>query len=152
MAYTSYDRIGEGYDHTRQADPYLTERILELLGSPASGEFLDIGCGTGNYSVALSERGPRITGVDPSAKMLARAASKSNRVTWVAGSVEQLPFANQQFDGAMAILTTHHWSDLAQGFREIARVLVPASPFVLFTSTPEQMRRYWLCHYFPRMM
>ena len=35
---------------------------------------------------------------------------------------------------------------------EIERVLAAEARLVIFTSTPEQMRRYWLCHYFPEMM
>ncbi|HQW05281.1 MAG: class I SAM-dependent methyltransferase [Flavobacteriales bacterium] len=152
MAYTSYNAIGKEYDHTRTADPFLCERLFDLLKVGSGAEVLDVGCGTGNYSVAMSGHGLRMTGVDPSEAMLGQAGRKSDRITWVPGTAEALPFPDATFDGAMATLTTHHWVDLEQGLREVYRVLRSGARVVIFTSTPEQMQRYWLCHYFPRMM
>ncbi len=152
MTYTSYDRIGVDYDATRKADPYLSVRFFQLLGLKPGAHVLDVGCGTGNYATSLEEQGLQVTGLDPSEKMLERARSKSRSINWIEGVVETLPMANASFDGALASLTTHHWTDLTMGFRELYRVLRPGSRLVLFTSTPEQMERYWLAHYFPIMM
>jgi ubiquinone/menaquinone biosynthesis C-methylase UbiE len=71
-----FDRWAEVYDE--QANPLtaLEERILLGLLPPLQGrDVLDVGCGTGRWlnRVAISE--PRsLTGVDPSAAMLERAA------------------------------------------------------------------------------
>ena len=59
---------------------------------------------------------------------------------------------DDQFAGAMATLTIHHWTDLTTGFKEIHRVLMDDGRFVLFTSLPEQTSRYWLAHYFPTLI
>jgi len=40
-----YDRIGVGYDDTRQADPYLRSRLIHHLRPSPSGRYLDIGSG-----------------------------------------------------------------------------------------------------------
>lgn len=149
---TSYDSIGKGYDTTRKADPYIAQLLHDGLDLPVGLEVLDVGCGTGNYTIALSERGLRLTGIDPSERMLDEARKKAGSVQWAQGVAEKLPFADRSFDGAIATLTTHHWSDMEAGFREIRRVLRPEAPLVIFTSTPEQMRNYWLWHYFPTMM
>lgn len=77
-----YDRIGVGYDTTRRADPYLTDRLAELLGVRADATYLDVACGTGNYTTALSGRGGRWFGVDRSGTMLATARTKGARVPW----------------------------------------------------------------------
>src|SRR5690606_39210106 len=37
-------------------------------------------------------------------------------------------------------------------FKELNRVLYPKSQYLIFTSSPAQMRSYWLSHYFPEMM
>lgn len=150
MAYTNYDRIGTGYDHTRQADAFLLGRLLMLLERPAGARVLDVGCGTGNYTSALQVLGLFMTGVDPSERMLAEARHKEPAANWLNGTAEALPLPDNAFDGAVATLTTHHWRDLDQGFREVYRVLRPDAPFVLFIATPEQTSRYWLAHYFPR--
>lgn len=152
MTYASYNTIGKGYDTTRRADPYLTQRIHALLGLPAGSEVLDIGCGTGNYTAALQARGLRLAAIDPSERMLTEAREKSDAIAWWQGTVEALPFEDGSFAGAIATLTTHHWADMVQGFREAYRVLCPGAPIVILTSTPEQMQHYWLCHYFPAIM
>ena len=152
MIPAKYDKIGLGYNTTRQADPYLLKRIYSLLSPVSSGRYLDIGCGTGNYTIPLSERGLNFTGVDPSEVMLNEAKSKSRKVEWISGTVEDIPFADNTFDGAIATLTVHHWNNMEQGFRELYRVLKPAGRLVIFTSSPEQMESYWLNHYFPDVM
>jgi ubiquinone/menaquinone biosynthesis C-methylase UbiE len=149
---TSYDVIGRNYDNTRQADPYLTQWLFEELDLPKGAHVLDVGCGTGNYTIALSGKGLHFTGIDPSERMLEEARKKSDQVQWMIGVAEDLPFAQGIFDGAIATLTTHHWKDLDAGFRAIRRVLRRGAPLVIFTSTPDQMRNYWLSHYFPHMM
>jgi len=48
-----YDRIGVGYDTTRQADSYLLSRLIHHLRPRADGRYLGIGSGTGNYTIAI---------------------------------------------------------------------------------------------------
>jgi len=147
-----YDTIGEGYDSTRQADPYLAGRLFELLQPQEGKEYLDLGCGTGNYTAALAEKGLRLCGVDPSEKMLREAEARSKKVRWLRGTAAQLPLGDETFSGALATLTVHHWTDLERSFAEIFRVLKKQSRLVFFTADPGQIKGYWLAHYFPRML
>jgi ubiquinone/menaquinone biosynthesis C-methylase UbiE len=153
MAETAlYNKIGVDYNETRRADEFLTERFRAFL-SPVKGEnYLDVGCGTGNYTCALSGEEYQFYGVDLSETMLEKARRRNCRAIWKNASAEDLPFENALFAGALATLTIHHWKDLKKAFREIYRVLKPNGRFVLFTSFPEQMEGYWLNHYFPKMM
>lgn len=48
-----YNTIGKTYDLTRKADPMITETIIKLLKPKESGKYLDLACGSGNYTVAL---------------------------------------------------------------------------------------------------
>ncbi|MDC8002875.1 class I SAM-dependent methyltransferase [Aureisphaera galaxeae] len=147
-----YDRIGEGYNATRKADPYLFSRLLTHLNPDPDGRYLDVGCGTGNYTKEFDKRGFAFTGMDPSRQMLDEAKNGENEVQWVQGSADSLPFADAFFDGVVATLTLHHWGDLRPGFQEVYRVLKPGTKWVIFTSDPVQMSHYWLCHYFPELM
>ena len=52
-----YDRIGAGYDRTRRADSYIVERIAGHLSLQDNGMYLDVACGTGNYTGALADLG-----------------------------------------------------------------------------------------------
>lgn len=147
-----YDVIGQGYNVTRQADPYIAERLFRLLGPHRGHRYLDIGCGTGNYTAALWAKNTDITGVDPSAQMLETARHNHSAMQWVQGTAEQIPFADNTFAGVVGTLTIHHWTNLTLAFRELHRVTTPGARIVLFTSTPTQMEGYWLNHYFPLMM
>lgn len=149
-----YDRIGHNYNFSRKADSFISSRLLALLTNPAAsnGLYIDVGCGTGNYTVKLASSSMRFYGMDPSAKMLAEAEWKSDKIKWVQAFAENLPFEDAMFNGALATLTIHHWTSLAKGLAEIYRVLSPSSKLVIFTATQEQMQEYWLNHYFPVMM
>ncbi len=147
-----YDYIGHKYNATRQADPYIAEKLYEFLSPQCAGLYLDIGCGTGNYSIALADKGLNFYGVEPSQKMLNIAKERTSTVKWFLGRAEQIPFANELFHGAIATLTIHHWTDLGRAFGEIYRVLKKDARLVIFTATPAQMSGYWLNHYFPQML
>ncbi len=147
-----YDEIGTGYNATRQADPYLAEKLFHLLKPKKDKLYLDIGCGTGNYTNALANKDIEFIGVEPSEKMLNEAKMRNQNVTWLKGTAEQIPTDSKVFDGIIATLTIHHWTDLTQAFNELNRVLSDAGRIVIFTSTSVQMQGYWLNHYFPKML
>ena len=147
-----YDKIGTGYNSTRQADPYLTERLIHHLQPQNDRLYLDIGCGTGNYTCTLADKGLNFIGVEPSEKMLSEAKNRNQQINWLKGTAEQIPTEDKAFDGIIATLTIHHWTDLKKAFVELDRVLADNGKIVMFTSTPEQMKGYWLNHYFPKML
>lgn len=149
---TLYNKIGSGYNSTRRADPFITESLYALLEPAPLGLYLDIGCGTGNYLAALCNKGLSFYGIDPSEIMLEEAAKKNTGATLLKGFAENIELDNGTFNGAIAVLTLHHWQDLLLGLKEVNRVLKPNSKFVAFSFSPEQMKGYWLNHYFPRMM
>lgn len=147
-----YDDIGINYNETRSADPYIAEHLLKNLIPKANGLFLDIGCGTGNYTNAFQKKEFDFIGIDPSKKMLEKAKLKNQNINWKLGKAESIPLDYESIDGIIGSLTIHHWNDLEKGFTELYRVLKPNSHIVIFTSTPKQMKGYWLNHYFPKML
>jgi len=147
-----YDKIGKGYNTTRCADPYITERIFQLLNPVPDGLYIDVGCGTGNYLSALSQRGLQFYGIDPSALMLSEAKAKNNNAVFIQSKIEDLELPDATFDGATAIFTIHHWDDKSTGLRQTSRLLKPSAKLVMLSFTPEQLLGYWLCHYFPKTM
>ena len=143
-----YDRIGIGYDTSRQADPRIADEILALMAPEPGDLILDIACGTANYTGLLAARGLDMTGVDISTTMLDRAREKHPTLPLLQGSVDQLPVPDDSFDHVMCTLAIHHFPNLSNAFAEVARVLKDGR-FVIFTATAEQTARYWLRHYFP---
>ena len=146
-----YDAIGTTYTKSRQADPAIVQALSQSLGLLPSRAYLDLACGTGNYTVALSGLGGQWSAIDVSAVMLTQAREKDNSVSWIQSSADALPFPDGYFDGAICTLAIHHFSDLRRPFAEVYRTL-RGGKLVLFTGLAEQMRHYWLCHYFPEMM
>jgi ubiquinone/menaquinone biosynthesis C-methylase UbiE len=107
------------------------QRVTEA--APNAASILDVGTGPGRLLVEIAHRRPdlRLTGVDPSADMVARAqavardAGVSGRIDVRAAAAEALPFGDGEFDVVVSTLSAHHWNDLAAGIREQARVLRP---------------------------
>jgi ubiquinone/menaquinone biosynthesis C-methylase UbiE len=147
-----YDTIGTGYDTTRRADPFIAERLAHYLRIAPEGRYLDLACGTGNYTIVLARSGGEWTGIDCSKRMIAQAREKSSAINWQLAYATWLPVENESMSGAMCILAVHHFTDIYASFAEVRRVLTPGSRFVLFTSDPQQMEGCWLNAYFPRAM
>ncbi|EDP98563.1 class I SAM-dependent methyltransferase [Kordia algicida OT-1] len=147
-----YDHIGKGYNNTRKADPFILERIQYHLNPIHEGIYLDIGCGTGNYTSKLHNKETKFIGIDPSQKMLNIAQKNHPTIDWKLGAAENIPLKNNSIEGVVGTLTLHHWDNLEKGFSELFRVMKPYANIVFFTATPTQMEGYWLNHYFPKML
>jgi ubiquinone/menaquinone biosynthesis C-methylase UbiE len=147
-----YDEIGQAYDTTRKADQEIVNRLYHLLQLDKGAKVLDIGCGTGNYTVALNQKGLSMTGMDISSTMIDGARMKGSDIKWVKGDSNRIPFEDFTFNGAISSLVIHHYKDLEGPFGEAYRVISDGGRYVIFTSSPEQMRDYWLVEYFPKAM
>jgi SAM-dependent methyltransferase len=131
-----YDTIGTTYTVTRCTEPRIAAQIWAALGDAQT--VLNVGAGTGSYEPP----GRDVIAVEPSAVM--RAQRPAGAPPCVAATAESLPFADQSFDAAMAVSTTHHWRDPIAGLREMRRV---ARRVVVFThdgSDAGWLRRFWL--------
>lgn len=149
---TKYNKIGLNYNQTRKADPYLTSQLLKHLSPKKDGLYLDIGCGTGNYTNEFQKRGYHFIGIDPSVEMLQKARDLNKHVNWQLGTAEKTNLDKEQVDGIIGTLTIHHWTNLTRAFSELNYILKPKGKLIIFTSTPEQMKGYWLNYYFPKML
>lgn len=109
-----YDRIGRTYEATRAEDPRIAARIWEALGNART--VLNVGAGTGNYE----PRDRDVLAVEPSDVMIAKRPPGSAPV--VQAFAEELPFDDDSFDAAMAVLTVQHWTAREKGLREMRRV------------------------------
>ena len=104
---------------------------------PEPAHILDVGCGTGGFLRLAAQRFPaaRLTGVDPSEKMLehAVAANPVARPPRRSSTLprKRFPFEDGSFDLAVSTMSFHHWADQAKGLAEIARVLRPGGAFLL---------------------
>jgi SAM-dependent methyltransferase len=128
-----YDRIGVGYAGVRRPDPRWAALIRAAVGEARN--VINIGAGAGSYE---PEDVPLLA-VEPSAAM--RAQRPPGAAPCLIGRAEELPFDTGQFDVALAVLTVHHWTDLAAGVAELRRV---ARRFVVVTYDMAVQRDFWL--------
>jgi SAM-dependent methyltransferase len=135
-----YDRIGGGYARYRREDPRIAAAIHAALGG--AGSVVNVGAGAGSYEPA--DR--RVVAVDPSPVMLAQR--NAGAAPCVQAAAEALPFGDNTFDAAMAVLTLHHWADKPRGLAEMRRVA--RGRLVLFGGhNRERNGSWWLHDYFP---
>lgn len=145
-----YERTHLDYDRFRRADPEIVEAVSAKFCLENGTKILDVGCGSGNYTYALSQEGFQMTGMDLSPSMLKLGMAKNSEIAWKEGNMLSLPFEEEQFDGVLSINAMHYVRhSLLQVFKEMHRVLKPKGKLVLFTNTIEQCLHYWGCSYFP---
>ena len=117
----------------------LAEWGFQFLSLARDAEVLDCGCGGGANLKKLLETCPegRVRGIDYSEVSVEKArqvnadAIRAGRCEVVQASVMELPFAEEQFELVTAFETVYFWPDLAQSFREAARVLKPGGTFFI---------------------
>jgi SAM-dependent methyltransferase len=129
-----YDAIGRTYTATRQTEPRIAARIWAALGDART--VVNVGAGTGSYEPPDRE----VTAVEPSEVMIAQRPPHAAPA--VQASAEALPFADDSFDAAMAVLTLHHWTDWRAGCAELKRVA--RDRVVVFSWDPTFRGRMWL--------
>jgi SAM-dependent methyltransferase len=127
-----YDTIGVGYRTFRRPDPRIEAQIWEAVGD--ARRILNVGAGTGSYE----RRDRTLVAVEPSAVMVRQ---REGSVPVVRAGAELLPFPDDSFDVALALMTVHHWGDLRQGLAELRRV---SARQVVFTFDPAMHDSLWV--------
>jgi demethylmenaquinone methyltransferase/2-methoxy-6-polyprenyl-1,4-benzoquinol methylase len=126
---TMFDRIAPVYDAMNRAMTLGLDRKWRRLTAEAvvtpGARVLDACCGTGDLALADARAGGRVTGVDFSGEMLARAERKAPEFDWVQADAAALPFPDASFDAVTVGFGIRNLADLEGGLRELARVLVP---------------------------
>ena len=109
--------------------------VLDLAGSLAGQDVLDVGCGDGAFTIAAAQAGARAIGVDPSpaAVEAARgaAAEAGLAATFYAGAAASLPFEAERFDTVLAVTMLCFAADPRTAVAGMGRVLRPGGLLVL---------------------
>jgi SAM-dependent methyltransferase len=134
-----YDEIGVDYGSQRRPDPRVGAAILRALGELAP--IVNVGAGTGSYEPADRP----VVAVEPASEMIRQRRARSAPVVQASGT--HLPFRDDTFAAALAVLTIHHWPDRRRGLAELARVA--RERIVILTWDPA-VAGFWLIDdYFP---
>ncbi|GAA1686403.1 class I SAM-dependent methyltransferase [Mycolicibacterium murale] len=113
------------------------DEVVRALRSQGSQRIADIACGTGILTdrVERELRPDEVYGVDMSDGMLAQARRRSDRVRWMKGPAEKLPFADGFLD-AVVTTSAFHFFDQPAALREFHRVLAPGGLVAVTTIGP----------------
>ncbi|WP_193199176.1 class I SAM-dependent methyltransferase [Nostoc sp. MG11] len=142
-----YNSIGQQYSKTRVPDIRIVNKLIELLNLPKGSIIVDIGAGTGGYSLTLANQGFFINAIEPSVVMQ-KQAIEHPQVKWFTGYAENLPLPDKSVDGVVSILAIHHFTNLEKAFQEMQRIIRDGI-IVLLSFDIRLAQKIWLYDYFP---
>jgi ubiquinone/menaquinone biosynthesis C-methylase UbiE len=135
-----YDRWSEIYDGDGNPLVALEEpHAARMLGEVRGLRIADVATGTGRHALRLAAAGARVTALDFSSGMLAKARAKSGaeRVSFVcADCAARLPLRDGAFDRVMCALLADHVASLDSLLAELARICRRGGFIVLTTVHP----------------
>jgi ubiquinone/menaquinone biosynthesis C-methylase UbiE len=126
------------YSHWRnyhRGDVERSKNVLRFISSKLqlqNATVLDIGCGLGGLSIAVSEWATSVTGIETNeefVKVATKRATEANRdnVTFVHGTGESLPVVTESVDLVLMNDVIEHFSEPKQAISEVSRVLKPGA-------------------------
>lgn len=121
----SFDIAADAYDRFMgRYSVLLAPQLADLVGVAAGQRVLDVGCGPGALTTELVERlgADAVAAADPSEPFVVAARERHPGVDVRLAPAEELPFAENEFDAALAQLVVHFMADPVAGLREMARV------------------------------
>jgi ubiquinone/menaquinone biosynthesis C-methylase UbiE len=116
---TAYDNFMGRYSER------LAPKLADFAGVQGGQSIVDVGAGTGALTAELLRRGAEVAGVDPSPPFVAALGRKFPGADLRAGTAEDLPWADEAFDAALAQLVLTFMSDAPAGIAEMRRVTRP---------------------------
>jgi demethylmenaquinone methyltransferase/2-methoxy-6-polyprenyl-1,4-benzoquinol methylase len=131
-----FDRIADHYDTANRAmslgmDRRWRRNAVCELAPRKGGRYLDIGTGTGDVAFEIVRQAPgaRVTGLDPSERMLQQARRKSvalgvtDQVVFEAGDAVSLPVADASLEGVISAFCFRNIAHRRVALGEVGRVL-----------------------------
>lgn len=118
--------------------------VNELVGG-GRGAVLDIGCGAGKFTRALTAIFPSVSGIDIKERAVESARNSASeegvQVDFRVGTAEALPWPDQQFEMVVFSNSLHHMPDPGVALAEACRVL--ASGGLLYVMEPVAAGNYF---------
>lgn len=144
---TIYDREADGwwdpanrtFASLRTVARSRLTHLIEVCGSPAGRDVIDLGCGGGFYSVPLAELGARVVGIDRSLGSVRAARNASDVPRFICADITAVPLSDASADLIIAGDVLEHVPGYRAVFSEAARLL--RRDGTLFVSTINRTRR-----------
>lgn len=119
------------------ADKVETRLAFDLFVPVQGMRVLDVGCGTGNFSIKLAQKGCKVTGIDISEKMLHIARKKAKmaglNIEFKKVDVYDLDFIDESFDAVFSMAAFEFIKEPKKAFDEMYRVLKTGGQLLIGT-------------------
>ena len=133
---TVFDEVADEYDRHRPAYPEaLIDRACEVAGLLPGARVLEVGCGTGQLTRSLLDRGLRVAAVEPGEMLIARARDQlgdAGEVQYVNARLEDAPLPHARYRAVFSA-SAIHWVDPNVGWRKLADTLVDGGTLALLS-------------------
>jgi SAM-dependent methyltransferase len=118
------------------------EIAFEAVAEGKPKRVLDVGCGLGGFAERFAkELGADVKAIDISSRMV--ELTRARGIDAQVADVEQIPFADGEFDCVFAGWVLYHVPDLEKALAECARVLRPGGCFVASSYFENNMSELW---------
>jgi ubiquinone/menaquinone biosynthesis C-methylase UbiE len=152
----NYDTFADDYAKTRTASAWVLEPLItETKSLPEDSSIMEVGCGTGNYIIALHEEFPQFHyfGFDISEGMLEIARSRNDKINFSKGNADEyFPYEDSKFDFEFMINVAHHLTALDTFFSESSRTLKPEGILILSADSEEFIKKRSAVKFFPEVL
>jgi ubiquinone/menaquinone biosynthesis C-methylase UbiE len=150
--------FGREWSTFRQDSDHLTQQQRQAIFNdyfcifpwhllpPGGGVGLDVGCGTGRWSVLLAPRVQHLHLLDPSSEALSVAKENlrgMNNVSYHLNGVATIPLPPKSLDFAFSLGALHHVPDTEAAIAAIADKLKPNAPFLIYLYYALDNRPIW---------
>ncbi|MFT5721205.1 MAG: malonyl-CoA O-methyltransferase [Motiliproteus sp.] len=145
----SFSRAAASYDSVAGLQRQVGSHLLQLQPRDWGGQLLDLGSGTGYFSLPLAQlSGSRVVALDLAQGMLdyARSLRPHADIDYLCADAEQLPLADGCVDGLFSSLAIQWCQRPERLFAELARVLRPGARALIATLGPDtlcELRQAW---------
>lgn len=121
--------MGERGDYPREF--VLDDPMVARVKRSGARTALDLGCGEGRFSRKMRDEGLRVTGIDPTTKLLDVAIERDPEGFYLRGKAQSLPLGDASIDLVVSYLTLVDICDLEAAYDEVLRVLRPGGRFLV---------------------
>jgi len=150
-----FGKIALSYDQYREREKEVLDTLFELFENSRPRQLLlDIGCGTGRYSIDLTKRFRlNLVGVDKAREMIKIAKSKLPMGIFITGKIEDMisGFKPKSFNYVL-LCQTLHLVDRSKVFPEIRRILKDQGKLVIITFDQDQFCQDIFHRYIPHIL
>lgn len=112
------------------------ETMSGLLAPPEGLRLLDLGGGSGAATARFSAGLRDVVVLEPNRRKVTQGRRRRPSIQFQEGHAESIPFPDESFDRATAVVSFHHMTDQTRALAEIRRVLKVSGRVVLFELPP----------------